>query len=260
MSKKSSKPNVEEIDLEDSKDIEEIIGPYTRTIKIEHVIGEKTFTQRLTVPRRRPFKNIYQFKCALLGSDPSVWRIIQVPENYTFYDLHVAIQDAMCWADYHLHHFEMPGEGQKRSMVHIECPWWEPWDMDYDWLITTEVPIKEYLKKSSDKTIYRYDYGDGWEMKVTLEKVLAKVKNITYPICLDGELAAPPEDCGGIPGYYQCIEAFEATDDLEKLSDTEEKEELLERLVWLSGWNPYLFNPKRIHFDSPRDRFKMALE
>lgn len=250
MIKKSSKPELGK----------KIIGPYTRTIKIEHVLGEQTLIQKLTVPRRRPFKNVFQFKCTLLHTKPPVWRRIHVPESYTFYDLHVAVQDAMDWLDYHLHHFEVPGKEQKGDRVLIECPWWEPWDMDDDWLITTEVPIKHYLKKPSDRAIYRYDYGDGWEMSVSLEKILPKTKNTTYPICLNGKLASPPEDCGGIPGYYQCIEAFEAKDELEKRPDTEENEELRERLVWLSGWNPYLFNPKKIHFESPRDRFIMAID
>ena len=223
-------------------------------------MGEQTLIQKLTVPRQRPFKNVLQFKCTLLHTKPPVWRRVHVPESYTFYDLHVAVQDAMNWLDYHLHHFEIPVKEQKRERVLIECPWCDPWDMDDDWLITTEIPIKDYIYKPSDRAIYRYDYGDGWEMSVSLEKILPKTKNTTYPNCLDGKLAAPPEDCGGIPGYYQCIKAFEAADELEKRPDTEENEELRERLVWLSGWNPYLFNPKKIQFESPRDRFMMAFD
>jgi len=57
-------------------------------------------------------------------------------------------------------------------------------------------------------------------------------------------------------GHKTC----EAADDLDKLPDTEEKKELIEHLVWLSGWNPYLFNPQKIYFNSPRDRFKKALK
>ncbi len=49
----------------------------------------------------------YQFKITLKGIKPPIWRRIQVPETYTFWDLHVAIQDAMGWEDYHLHKFEM---------------------------------------------------------------------------------------------------------------------------------------------------------
>jgi hypothetical protein len=58
--------------------------------------------------------------------------------------------------------------------------------------------------KPSDKAIYRYDYGDNWEMSITLEKILPKTKNTKYPLCIGGKLAAPPEDCGSIPGYYRC--------------------------------------------------------
>ena len=250
MSKNSLKPDPEE----------ELIAPHTRTIEIVHEIGEKTYVQSLTVPQRQPFKNIYQFKLTLIGTDPAVWRRIQIPESYTFYDLHVAIQDVMAWWDYHLHHFEVPVKKNKRSSVHIECPWWEPWDMEDDWLITTEVPLKECFMKLSDRALYRYDYGDGWEMNIFLEKILPKKKDITYPVCLDGELAAPPEDCGGIPGYYQCIKTFEAADDLDKFPDSDERNELEEHLVWLGGWNPFLFNPNKINFDNPRDRCKKALE
>jgi hypothetical protein len=55
----------------------------------------------ITLPRKKPFKNIYQFQISIRGTKPPVWRQIQVPESYTFYDLHVAIQDAMGWLDYH---------------------------------------------------------------------------------------------------------------------------------------------------------------
>ncbi|MBA7536362.1 hypothetical protein ES705_28625 [subsurface metagenome] len=39
--------------------------------------------------------NIYQFKISLKRIKPSIWRRIQVPENYSFLNLHVAIQDSM---------------------------------------------------------------------------------------------------------------------------------------------------------------------
>ncbi|MFA7025301.1 MAG: plasmid pRiA4b ORF-3 family protein [Candidatus Cloacimonadaceae bacterium] len=51
------------------------------------------------------FNNVYQFKISLKDSKPSIWRRIQVPENYSFWELHVAIQDTMGWFDGHLHSF-----------------------------------------------------------------------------------------------------------------------------------------------------------
>ncbi len=98
MIKKSSKPDLDK----------EIIGPYTRTIKIGHVLGKQTLIQKLTVPRRRQFKSIFQFKCTLLHTKPPVWRRIHVPESYTFYDLHVAVQDAMDWLDLQLQEVGLP--------------------------------------------------------------------------------------------------------------------------------------------------------
>jgi hypothetical protein len=48
--------------------------------------------------------------------------------------------------------------------------------------------------------VYLYDFGDGWEHKVELEKILPREAGVRYPICLGGERVCPPEDCGGIPG------------------------------------------------------------
>jgi len=68
-----------------------------------------------------------------------------------------------------------------------------------------------------------------------------------YPVCLAGELAGPPEDCGGTPGYYDCIEALKNRDNSE------------DRLTWLGRWRPDRFDPAKIKFWDPRRRLKMAL-
>ena len=56
--------------------------------------------------------------------------------------------------------------------------------------------------------IYTYDFGDGWEHGIVLEKQLPADPGTTYPVCTDGKLACPPEDCGGIPGYYHLLDAL----------------------------------------------------
>lgn len=132
--------------------------------------------------------------------------------------------------------------------------------MEPHWLFTTEVPLKEFFKKPADLAVYNYDYGDNWKMTVLLEKILSKIKNTKYPVCVDGKLAAPPEDCGSTPGYYRCIEAFEFGKRLEETPHTEDDEELLDLLYWLGDWNPNEFDPKKIRFENPRLRFIMALD
>jgi len=51
------------------------------------------------------YNRVYQFRITLEEIEPDIWRVIQVPETYNFWDLHVAIQDAMGWQDCHLHEF-----------------------------------------------------------------------------------------------------------------------------------------------------------
>jgi hypothetical protein len=64
---------------------------------------------------RKKFDRVYQFKITLQGIKPPVWRRIQVPETYSFWDLHVALQDAMGWQDGHLHDFTIRNPGTRRK-------------------------------------------------------------------------------------------------------------------------------------------------
>ena len=151
----------------------------------------------ITIPRKKIFKNIYQFKITLLYTDPTVWRRVQVPESYTFYDLHVAIQDAMGWQDCHLHNFELSTSDGKPLL--IESCFMEP-EFGEEFIVDTEVPINKYLSLENNTAIYTYDFGDGWRHKIVLEKIQPKETGQKYPVCLDGKLSCPPEDCGSIPG------------------------------------------------------------
>lgn len=199
-----------------------------------------------TIPKKRPFNNVYQLKITLCGTKPAVWRRILVPESYTFYDLHVAIQNAMGWTDSHLHCFEKREPGNKsyrRPLLVIDCTYaTEEYEHEIPTLYDTETPLTHILKTEKDSIIYVYDFGDNWEHDVVLEKILRKDSRQKYPVCLEGELACPPEDCGSIPGYYECIKASEGK------GNKEFKE-------WVGDWDPDYFNPEEIVFENPRKRF-----
>ncbi len=202
-----------------------------------------------TMPYPRRFKRVYQLHIRLKGIKPSVWRRIQVPENYTFYDLHVAIQDAMGWEDCHLFEFTK-GKIKFRPAYRIISIFDESEmiDSDIKWEFATEVSMKKLLKKEQDSILYTYDFGDDWQHLITLEKILPWQNSMKYsPACVDGELACPPEDCGSIPGYYDCIAAVKNQDN----------EELLR---WLGDWQPENFDPKQVKFERPWERAKKALE
>lgn len=202
----------------------------------------------ITLPRRKPFKNIFQFKISLRGTKPPVWRRIQVAESYSLYDLHVAIQDAMGWLDYHLHMFEFKDKGNFGRDIRIDCPFVDPDFEEEEPVLTTEVPIKTFFKKAGDSALYTYDFGDGWQHDVVLEGILLKESGKAYPVCLGGELACPPEDCGGVPGYYECITAVRNKDNSEGL------------LTWLGRWRPDRFDPKKVTFENPRSRLRTGME
>ena len=239
--------------------IEELIDRYTTAITIEHVIGDNIVEDTLTIPRRRPFKNIFRFKISLRGIRSAPWRRLLIPESFAFYDFHVAIQDAMGWLDYHLHHFEVPAAGSSAGpVVHLECPWLEPWDRDEDWLITTEVRLRDHFHRPGDRSLYRYDYGDGWEMDILLEEILLKQKGVRYPSCLDGALSGPPEDCGGIQNYRGCIRTARAAAELDPGKPFRLDKDDKELLNWLGNWDPDNFNPRLVSFGSPRSHFKNA--
>jgi len=204
-----------------------------------------------TIPKKRPFSNVYQLKITLCDTRPAVWRRILVPESYTFYDLHVAIQNAMGWTDSHLHCFEKRELGSKRynrPLLVIDCTYAaEEYAREVPTLYDTETTISHAFKEENDSITYVYDFGDNWEHDVVLEKILPKKLNKKYPVCLDGRLASPPEDCGSIPGYYECIKATKSR------GDKEFKE-------WVGDWNPKHFDPKEIFFENPRKRFLETME
>lgn len=197
---------------------------------------------------KKKFERVYQFKVTLKNTKPLIWRRIQVPETYTFWDLHVAIQDAMGWEDYHLHEFEMvdPSTGVK---VEIGIPD-EEFD-DYKTLPGWKYKIAELFSPVNQSANYIYDFGDGWEHKVELEKVLPREKNVIYPVCLDGKRACPPEDCGGVGGYEEFLEAI-------KNPKHERHQEMLE---WIGGeFDLEHFDVEEVIFDDPDERRKIAFE
>lgn len=200
----------------------------------------------------KPQSRICRFKVSLLDIDPVIWRIIEVPETYTFWDLHVAIQDAMGWLDYHLHAF-VPASSGESSAIHIGIP---EGPMDDEFLPGWTVPITRHFAKPGDTAGYEYDFGDGWAHVVELMAIEAAERGAKYPRCIEGERACPPEDCGGVPGYYRLLEILADPSD-------EEHDEMVE---WLKGhaksyW-PYHgeeFDPASVAFWDPKKRWKMMM-
>ena len=197
---------------------------------------------------------VYQFRVKLVGIEPIVWRRIQVPAKFSFWDLHVAIQDAMGWLDYHLHVYRVH-QKYKRRPLEIGIPQ-DEWDGDVV-LPGWQVSISDYFAEPGQTMVYEYDFGDGWEHELLLEGILLKEKEIFYPRCIGGERACPPEDCGGISGYDHLLEILR----------NPRHPEYRDNIAWLKAhaknyypYDPEQFSPQNIKFDNPKKRWNLAFK
>ena len=192
-------------------------------------------------------QKIYQFKITLEEIRPSIWRRIQVPETYTFWDFHVAITDAMGWLDYHLHQFDISnpktGEKEEIGIPHEEY--------ENNTLAGWKIPIASYFSMENKKANYLYDFGDSWRHKILLEKILPRELASQYPICIAGERACPPEDCGGVGGYENLLEIIK----------DKKHEEYKRKMKGLGGnYNPEEFVLQDVHFYNPKERWIRAFQ
>ena len=71
-----------------------------------------------------------------------------------------------------------------------------------------KVRLRDVLKPRKTVIDYTYDFGDSWEHRLTVTDVRAGQPGVSYPRYIAGERNGPPEDCGGIPGFYELLEAI----------------------------------------------------
>jgi hypothetical protein len=136
-------------------------------------------------------EEIYQLKATIVGTKPPVWRRLLVPKAITLFELHEVLQAAFGWWDCHLHEFEIDGARYGT-------------DDGEGWGPSPKSERRARLGRvAKEGTAFRYvyDFGDNWEHKLVVEKVIAAVPGATYPACTAGRRACPPEDCGGVWGY-----------------------------------------------------------
>lgn len=196
-------------------------------------------------------KVVYQIRVALDGSEPEVWRRILMPEDCTFWELHVAIQDAMGWLDCHLHEFELSTETGERVRIGLPDA-----EIDDDVLPGWKVAVTTHLSRPGDQVSYLYDFGDDWRHTVLLEGAFLADAKVKYPVCIGGAMACPPEDSGGVFGYEQMREAVADPDH----PDHEEMTEWLdENLEDGKAFDPVKFTPAKVKFTDAAKRLKLAI-
>jgi len=128
---------------------------------------------------------LLQLHIELTWIKPAIWRRVAVPERITLSKLHQVIQAVMGWSDTHLHEFEIAGESYG-----IPDPDWGP-------------PVVSEQRKTLTKVLYGskafryvYDFGDNWEHRIKIERLLPAIACPHVLYCIDGANASPPEDVG----------------------------------------------------------------
>lgn len=181
-------------------------------------------------PPTDSFNEIATVRIELRDTDPLIWREVEVPTSVTLKVMHDIIQVVMGWFDYHLWEFTV---AKRRYGL----------PMDEDWgteprIEAARVRLRDVLKPGRTTIAYLYDFGDSWDHKLTVTAVRQGEPGIEYPRYIGGEWNAPPEDCGGIPGFYETLDAI-ADPDHPNHADAVE---------WFDEYDPKLIDDEPIKY------------
>lgn len=168
---------------------------------------------------------VFQFKIDIKNiSDPSVWRRIQIPSQWSFDMLHGVIQAAFGWENYHQYLFSPRGWG---SQPCIGAPDWEVSECQD----ATRTELRTHFTFNNQHFTYIYDFGDNWIHHILLEDIIDEIR-INAEL-IDGKGKCPPEDCGGSYAYM----------DLKSILENPDYPEYSEIREWLGlnksdSWDP----------------------
>ena len=176
---------------------------------------------------------IARLKIILDDVEPTVLRRVDVSFDIRLDRLHLTIQAAMGWTNSHLYEIRAGGVG-----------WSTPYpDADWagDFIDARKARLGDILEDIGTKTLkYLYDFGDGWEHTIKIERLVDPKPGMLYPSLIEAKGHCPPEDVGGPWGYSELLEAL---DDPSHQRRSEFKE-------WLADdFNPHVVDVDRLSED-----------
>lgn len=170
-----------------------------------------------------------QFKIVLIESNPLVWRTFKLTDDYRMDRFHQVLQIVMGWNNSHLHEFRVKGReiGMPDDFYVAEFPALED---------ETTIYLKDLNLQAKDTFTYLYDFGDSWEHVLYVEYI--SEQELLNPVCIEGDKACPPDDCGGVGGYADLLEVLKDKNHPEYESYKE----------WLpKGFKPNIFPIKAVN-------------
>ncbi len=175
---------------------------------------------------------VYQIKVTLMGIAPLIWRRIQT-QDCTLVDLHDLLQVTMGWEFEHLYRFIIGG---------VEYADLDMSDADAEDACDTNLSAILPARYRRPRFHYLYDFGDQWMHQLVVEERFPAEQGLKYPICVAGQRACPPEDCGGPWGYPDFVDTISNP-------DHRRHEETLE---WVGGE----FDPETFDLESVNKRLR----
>jgi hypothetical protein len=166
------------------------------------------------------FAEIATARIELKDTDPPIWREVEVPTSITLKVLHDIVQASIGWLDYHLWEFVIDGRTYGLPM-------------DEDWGTAprkeaAKVRLRDVLQPGETVVAYTYDFGDAWEHEIRIRDVRQGEPGVGYPRYVAGERNGPPEDCGGVPGFYDLLAARADPND----------DNYADAVAWLDEYDP----------------------
>lgn len=175
-----------------------------------------------------------RLRIELTDTNPLVWRHIDIASDILLPRLHAVIQGAMGWDDSHLHCFRTGNEANPPRFITQFDRREGDWGMPED-----DVRLDQIVATKGDRFWYDYDFGDNWTHVLEVEQILSAAP--ADPTCVDGSLACPPEDCGGVWGYQELSDWVRNGFDQDSLPTGFES--VTEARNWLpDGWHPDTFS------------------
>lgn len=174
-------------------------------------------------------KPVYRLSVSLDECQPKIWRRLLVQGRASLHRLHEIIQVAMGWTNTHLYEFQV-GEHRYTAL--------ETLDGDDGSEDARRITLARATTGPGDQFKYLYDFGDDWLHTVDVEALEPLQVGVKYPRCVAGARASPPEDCGGVWGYFEFLEA--------RGIPSHSEHETMHR--WISGnFDPEAFDVDRIN-------------
>ncbi len=193
-----------------NKDLKNVVRQRMAKTGESYSIARMRMAKPVSIGTARSFDEeglglIFQLRISLEDVAPAIWRHLHVPADLTLADVSLVFIEAMGWTNSHLHEtianglrYAKPESESERGAIGLP-----------DTIDEATVTLRQLVESGATKFRFVYDSGDYWAHNVEVESTSVEpVPGVSYPSCIAGQRACPPEDCGGTAGYMGLVEAL----------------------------------------------------